>query len=133
MMNHDAPLDKFIKVYGKSEVVFEENSIGREMFVVCSGRVKLFTEPDNGRRTLLATLGPGQHFGEMALVDKSPRSATAVAAQDNTRLVVLDKAKFLYLVQQQPDFAFSVMETLCKRLRDTNSHLARIRSMQRRD
>jgi len=130
-MNHDTPLEKFIKVYGKSEVVFEESSIGKEMFVVCSGKVKLFTEPASGRRTLLATLGPGEHFGEMALVDKSPRSATAMAVQDNTKLVVLDKAKFMYLVQQQPDFAFSVMETLCKRLRDTNLNLAQARSTRK--
>ena len=132
-MSEGTPYEKFIKVYRKSEVVFEENSIGNEMFIVCSGRVKLYTEPNTGRRTVLAVLKPGQHFGEMALVDASPRSATAVATQDNTKLVVLDKAKFSYLVQQQPEFAFAIMETLCQRLRETNLQLAQAKTKRQRD
>ena len=110
------PEDKFIRVYRKSEVVFQENSIGNTMYIVSSGRVKLYTQPGAGRKTVLAVLEPGEHFGEMALIDSSPRSATAVADQDDTRLVVLDKAKFLYLVSQQPEFAFAIMETLSQRI-----------------
>jgi CRP/FNR family cyclic AMP-dependent transcriptional regulator len=121
----DIVLEKFIRVYKKSEIVFAENSTGYEMYIVCSGRVKLYTESQGGRRTVLAVLKPGDHFGEMALVDRSARSATAVAIKDNTKLVVLDKPKFLYLIQQQPDFALAIMEALCMRLRHTNAHLAR--------
>ncbi len=120
--------EKFIKVYNESEIIFTEHSNGNEMYIVCSGRVKLYTESPGGRRTILAVLKPGDHFGEMALVDRSARSATAMAVKDNTKLVVLDKAKFLYLVQQQPDFALAIMETLCIRLRDTNANLARAKA-----
>jgi len=127
MAGADIFLKKFIRTYNKSEVVFAENSNGNEMYIVCSGRVKLYTESQGGRRTVLAVLKPGDHFGEMALVDRSARSATAIAIKDNTRLVVLDKPQFLYLVQQQPDFALAIMETLCMRLRDTDSHLARVK------
>jgi CRP/FNR family transcriptional regulator, cyclic AMP receptor protein len=126
MFGENIVLKKFIRIFNKCETVFAENSNGNEMFIVCSGRVKLFTESQGGRRTVLAVLKPGDHFGEMALVDRSARSATAVAIKDNTKLVVLDKPKFLYLVQQQPDFALAIMETLCMRLRDTNAHLARV-------
>jgi len=125
MIGKDIVLKKFIKIYNKSEIIFDENSNGNEMYIVCSGRVKLYTESQGGRRTVLAVLKPGDHFGEMALVDRSARSATAEAIKDNTKLVVLDKPKFLYLVQQQPDFALAIMETLCIRLRDTDSYLAR--------
>ena len=111
-MSEGVTYEKFIKVYRKSEVIFEENSSGNEMYIVSSGRVKLYTQPKTGRRTILAILKPGEHFGEMALIDGSPRSATAVAHKDNTKLVVLDKAKFLYLVQQQPEFAFAMMEKI---------------------
>ena len=52
----------------------------------------------------------------MSLVDNSPRSATAIAAED-TRLIVLDEAKFLYLVRQQPEFALVIMQKLCETLR----------------
>jgi len=131
-MSEGTPYEKFIKVYRKSEVVFEENSIGNEMFIVCSGKVKIYTEPKTGRRTVLAVLKPGQHFGEMALIDGTPRSATAVAMQDNTKLVVLDKAKFRYLVQQQPEFAFAMMETLCQRLREANLQLAQAKAKRQR-
>ena len=127
-MSEDIAYEKFIKAYRKSELIFEENSTGNEMFIVCSGRVKLYAEPKAGRRTVLAVLKPGQHFGEMALIDGSPRSATAVAMQDNTKLVVLDKAKFLYLVQQQPEFAFAMMETLSQRIRDANLQLAQAKA-----
>jgi CRP-like cAMP-binding protein len=128
MIGEDIVLDKFIQAYNKSEIIFADNSNGNEMYKVCSGRVKLYTESPGGRRTVLAVLKPGDHFGEMALVDRSARSATAMAIKDNTKLVVLDKPKFLYLVQQQTDFALAIMETLCARLRDTNANLARAKA-----
>jgi CRP-like cAMP-binding protein len=127
MPTEEPAYEKFIKVYQKNDVIFEENSTGNEMYIVCSGRVKLYSQPGSGPRTRLAILKPGEFFGEMALVDNSPRSALALAAQDNTRLVVLDKHKFIYLVQQQPAFAMSIMETLCRRIREANLQLSRAR------
>jgi CRP-like cAMP-binding protein len=102
------------------------------MYIVCSGKIKLYSESGRGRRTVLAVLKPGEHFGEMALIDGSPRSATAVAVHDNTRLVVLDKDKFLYLVSQQPEFAFAVMETLSQRIREANLQLTQARAKRQR-
>ena len=116
--------DKFIQSYSKDQIIFKQNSSGNEMYIVSSGRVKLFSESETGRRMVLATLKPGEHFGEMSLVDSSPRSATAIATRENTRLIVLDKPKFLYLVSQQPEFAFAMMETLCQRIRDSNAQLS---------
>ena len=69
---------------------------------------------------LLANLEAGNFFGEMALVDDSPRSATAIVDEDNTQLVVLDQNRFTYLLLHQPDFALLVMGTLCQRLREAN-------------
>jgi len=87
MIGEDIVLKKFLRTYNKSEIVFAENSNGNEMYIVCSGRVKLHTESQGGRRTILAVLKPGDHFGEMALVDRSARSASAMAIKDNTKLV----------------------------------------------
>lgn len=132
MSEEGMALAKFVRVYQRSEVIFEQNTSGDEMYIVSSGRVRLYAERENGRRKLLAVLKPGEHFGEMALVDRSPRSATAVAAQDNTRLVVLDKPKFLYLVQQQPEFTFAIMEKLSARIREANLQLVQARGKRGR-
>ena len=125
----DAPLEKFIRDYAKSEVVFEEDSPGTEMYIVHSGRVRLFTHGEHGEEVTLATIEEGGFFGEMTLIDKSPRSATAVAEED-ARLVVLDRPRFLYMIRQQPKFAFTVMGVLCQRIRETNAALARARAME---
>jgi len=116
---------KFIRVYQDSEVVFDENSLGNEMYVISSGKVRLSTAA-GGREVVLATLGPGEFFGEMALVDAVPRSAAAIAMEDNTKLVVLDQAKFLYLVGQHPPFALVIMRVLCERIRTGNPLYSRV-------
>jgi CRP-like cAMP-binding protein len=111
----EALLQTFIKTYAKDEVVFTENSPGKEMFIIYSGKVNLYKEKQD-RRVLIATVDPGDFFGEMTLVDNSPRSATAIAAED-TQLIVLDEPKFLYLLRQQPEFALVIMQKLCGTLR----------------
>ena len=61
-------------------------------------------------------LGPDDTFGEMAIVDSSPRSATVVAVTD-TKLAVIDRHRFLFLVQETPMFALQVMSSIAERLR----------------
>lgn len=118
MGNAGIPLEKFQRAFSRSQAIFKENDPGNEMYIIYSGRVDLFKEV-GAENLLLATLGPGDFFGEMAIVDGSPRSATAIAADDNTRVVALDEAKFLYLLRHQPEFALVVMQQLCQRLRQT--------------
>jgi CRP-like cAMP-binding protein len=65
---------------------------------------------------LIDTLGTDDVFGEMAVVDKSPRMATAIAIEDST-LAVIDRNRFLFLVQETPMFALSVMSAMAARLR----------------
>ena len=92
-------------------VIFEAGSHGDEMFGVIEGAVELRLA--NG---VNVTVGPDETFGEMALVDASPRSATAVALEDS-RLAVIDKRRFLFLVGMTPTFALQVMSSLAERLR----------------
>lgn len=92
-------------------LIFKEGDAGSEMYGVISGEVQL---QSNGR--VVATLGPDDVFGEMALVDSSPRMATAVAATDS-QLAVIDEHRFLFLVQETPTFALSVMSAMADRLR----------------
>jgi CRP-like cAMP-binding protein len=95
-------------------VIFEAGASGDEMFGVVSGKVEL--RMDDGR---VFTLGPDESFGEMAMVDQSPRSGAAVAAEDTT-LAVIDRSRFLFLVHETPTFALQVMGSMAERLRSAH-------------
>jgi CRP/FNR family transcriptional regulator, cyclic AMP receptor protein len=93
-------------------VVFSEGDSGNEMFGIVEGAIEL-----RSGDKVLRTLGVDDVFGEMAIIDRSPRSATAVATVD-TQLAVIDEHRFLFLVQETPMFALSVMSTMADRFRD---------------
>jgi CRP-like cAMP-binding protein len=96
------------------QVIFSAGDAGREMFIVRAGSVDLRIGD-----TLLETVGQGGIFGEMALVDPAPRSATAVAGPD-CALVLVDVAAFNDLVRRVPGLALEVMRVMAGRLRRTN-------------
>jgi CRP-like cAMP-binding protein len=116
-------LPKSLQRYGKSEIIFEQGSTGSEMYLIHRGKVLLSVRQDETQEVPLAILNPGDFFGEMALVDDSRRSATASAVEDDTELIVMDRSRFLFMVRQQPEFALSLMHTLCRRLRDMDRRL----------
>jgi CRP/FNR family cyclic AMP-dependent transcriptional regulator len=91
--------------------IFDEGDRGDTMYAVLEGEVELRT----GDR-LLEIVGPGGVFGELALIDTKPRSASAISKTDG-RLVELDRQRFLFLVQNTPFFALEVMQVLGERLR----------------
>lgn len=117
------PLQRFLRSYGKSQVIFEEGSAADEMYLIHSGKVVITTRREDGDAVTLAVLNPGDFFGEMALVDDSPRSGTATAA-DDTQLLVLDRPKFIFTVRQQPQFALSIMHTLCQKIRELDQQVS---------
>jgi CRP-like cAMP-binding protein len=122
-MDESAALPRSLQRYGKSEIIFEEGSTGSEMYLIHKGKVMLSVLHNESERVPLAVLNAGDFFGEMALVDDSSRSATASAAEDDTELIAMDRARFLFMVRQQPEFALSLMHTLCRRLRDMDKRL----------
>ena len=123
-------LTKVTRTFQDLEVIFEEGSYGDEMYIVHSGLVKLVKQ-STGREMVIATIQPGEFFGEMALVDNAPRSVSAVAGADQTRLLSLDRDKFLFLVSHQPAFALTVMHVLCQRIREMNERLSRLEGMEK--
>ena len=122
-VNEALPLQRFLQNYRKSEIIFEEGSSGSEMYLIHTGSVALTTKRDGSSPVTMAVLKPGDFFGEMALVDDDPRSLSAVAIED-TQLIALDREKFMFTVRQQPQFALSIMHTLCQRLRDLDRRVS---------
>jgi CRP/FNR family cyclic AMP-dependent transcriptional regulator len=113
-------IEKCINEFDVDDVIFEEGSTGRELFVVLDGKVDI-ARIAGGNKTIIITLGKGEFFGEMAVIDGSSRSATAIAAAPNTRVMRINHARFVYLVSQQPAFALMIMDALSKRLRASNA------------
>ena len=95
-------------------VIFSEGDEGDSMFGIVEGTVEIATP--HGRTS---TLGPDDTFGEMSIIDSSPRSATARAATD-AKLAVIDRKTFLFLVHETPMFALQVMSSIAERLRAIN-------------
>jgi CRP/FNR family cyclic AMP-dependent transcriptional regulator len=107
------PLQRF----EPDDCVFAQDDKGSCLYVVRSGLVGIVASG-----TILENVGPNGIFGEMALIDGSPRSATAIV-REPTELAVVDGKAFLYLVQQSPAFALDVMRRLAQRLRRTTDSL----------
>ena len=103
--------------YKAGETIFREGDFAVELFVIKSGRVRVLS----GNR-LLETLSENEIFGEMALIDTSPRSATVTAETDVTVAPITEK-QYLFLVRHTPYFALKVMRVLAQRLRHQNKAL----------
>jgi CRP-like cAMP-binding protein len=103
--------ERDVRAHAAQQTIFERGQPGTHMFVVLDGQVDVTFE---GRT--LNSHGPGEVFGEMALIDAQPRSATAVARTD-CRLAAIDERRFVQLVQGHPFFALDVMRILAERLR----------------
>jgi CRP/FNR family cyclic AMP-dependent transcriptional regulator len=113
-------IEKCINEYDVGDVIFEEGSTGRELYVVLDGKIDIVKD-SGATRTTIVTLDKGEFFGEMAVIDGSSRSATAIAAAPKTKVMRINHARFVYLVSQQPAFALMIMDALSKRLRASNA------------
>lgn len=115
------------RTYRPGEVVFVEGDIGRALFILESGKVELTRRGLDGKPALLYTLKPGEFFGEMALLESLPRSATATAVE-NTRLHLLYRTKLDALLHSEPRIGVTIMSHLARllsaRLRRASGELA---------
>lgn len=116
-----------VRAYEPGATVVDEGDDGDELFVVLTGRVKVHSGD-----TSLVELGPGQHFGEMALIDKAPRSASVTAVEES-RLLAIKRRDFFDMIRKDHDVAvkllWSFLGVLAKRLRTTSHELGQAREM----
>jgi CRP-like cAMP-binding protein len=110
------------RVYANGEVIFKESERGESMYVIQSGKVKISKHSQSGE-IMLATLESGNMFGEMALFDKMPRSATATALGE-ARVLSIDKKKLFTTISHDPTIVFKMLETMSRRIRKLNENIA---------
>jgi CRP/FNR family cyclic AMP-dependent transcriptional regulator len=103
------------RAYAKNAIIVSEGDETDSLFVLLSGRVKVFLSDAQGREVTLNQLGPGEYFGEVTL-DGGPRSASVMALED-TRCAVVKRGELLALVERQPEFALHIVRKLAHRVR----------------
>jgi len=112
---------KFGKQFPMGTVLFREGDKGEEMFILQSGKVKI-SKRIRGVEKTLATLEKGEFFGEMAILNDKPRSATAETVEDCDMLVI-DRKTFETLLRSNVEIAIRFIKRLADRLRETNDQM----------
>lgn len=114
------------KVYSDGEIIFEEGEQGNCIYVIQSGKVRITKSDSAGERTI-AILENGELFGEMALFDKLPRSATARALGD-ARILSMDKNRLFAGISRDPTLAFKTLEAVSGRIRKLNDEIMKLKN-----
>lgn len=113
------------KAYPKDTTLVEENETGETLYMIVGGKVKVTNIGPDGKEVILSVLGPGEFFGEMALLDDEPRSATVVT-MEKTEMISLRRKEFFYLLENNKEILAKLLSTISGRLRHAN---AQIRSL----
>jgi CRP-like cAMP-binding protein len=111
-----------VKKLGKDATIFHAGDPADAVFVVASGRVKVVVTSSDGKEFILTVLGAGQVFGEMALLESAPRSATVVTLSA-VELLVISRSDFQRLLDSNPRIAQKLMAILSRRLRRANAKM----------
>ena len=125
MSSEQEIFEKCGRTYNPNDFIFHEGDMGNEMFIIQSGKVKISKQLKDGEEKTLVILGPGDFFGEMAVIDKDVRSANAVALEPS-RLIALDEEVFEMHMQSNPKIVKKILKNLTARLRDGNQQIANL-------
>ncbi len=116
------------KSYPKSAVVLTEGEMGDSLYMIQSGKVKVFIGDEDGREIILKILGPGDFFGEMSMIDKQPRSASVTTLEPAT-FHILSHNAFEECVHRAPKIANVVMRILAQRVREADRKIGTLALM----
>jgi len=108
--------------YFAGDLIFGIGEQGSHLFLIVSGKVDISLEAGAVNGSIIATLGPGECFGEMNLLDDLPRSAAARALEDTT-LLTLEKTSLRCLLQNYPEIAIGMLRSLSLRVREANDRM----------
>ncbi len=110
----EVPSQGLAKMYAADQMIFSEHEPGEDLYIIQQGKVKI-TKIINNQEVLLAVLQPGDIFGEMALLENKPRSASAISYGDSVMLVV-NKSNFESMVVAKPQIASKLIQLLSERI-----------------
>ncbi len=105
--------------YKRGDVLVEQGKKSDHLGILLTGRARVLSTDERGREVILATMGPGEHFGEMSLIDNQAHSAT-VRADVQTDVLLLGRAEFARCLSENNTLAYMVMKGLVQRLRQAN-------------
>ncbi len=100
------------ELYNIKDVIFSQDTTGDKMYIISSGQVEVRVQDTNGQSHSAIFLGQGQVFGEMALLDQGNRSASVIAAQNNTVVYSIPGAAFTTLCQQDTGIGYIMMRNI---------------------
>ena len=126
MVTENEIINQYGKQYAPGDYIFQEGDSGEEMFIIHAGKVNITKKTDEGEKVLV-TLSSGDFFGEMAVIDKAPRSASAVAAEDTT-CIVLNEELFEQQMQRNAKIVKKILKNMSARLRAMNEQLQNLTS-----
>jgi CRP/FNR family transcriptional regulator, cyclic AMP receptor protein len=109
--------------YRAGEIIFNYGEVGSIMYIVVSGAVNIYLPGEASRRISLKDISRGEYFGELALFDNQPRSASALATTD-IEVLEITQATLLYYIEHHPHVAIALLQTLSNRLRATSMLLS---------
>jgi CRP/FNR family cyclic AMP-dependent transcriptional regulator len=105
-----------LRTYPRNIVVINEGDEASTLYMILSGQVKVFLSNEEGKEIIVNMQGPGEHFGELALVDSAPRSASVMTVKQS-RLASISKPDFRKVLAEHPDIAFRLIKNLAGRVR----------------
>ena len=104
------------RTFQKNTVVINEGDEANSLFIIIEGTVKVFLSNEEGREIIINTQGPGDHFGELALLDDEPRSASVMTLSKSS-IGVISKADFQSVLSKHPELAIKLLTEMTRRVR----------------
>ncbi len=113
------------RVYKDGEVIVRQGEVGKCMYVIVSGKAEVLIKKGS-KQVRIATLGPRDFFGEMAIFDREKRSAT-IRAMSELQVIILDKKTFEKTIIKMPWLAFGVLEKMSQRIRELDREVVELK------
>jgi CRP/FNR family cyclic AMP-dependent transcriptional regulator len=108
--------------FAKRTILINEGDQTNSLYVIISGKVKIYCGDEHGKEIIIATLGPGEYFGEVALIDDAERSASVMTLEDSNFLVI-SKESFKTALSQYPEIAIRLIQEFTQRFRNMTDNI----------